>query len=272
MLLIKLLHELLSKWHKNVCWFCAGHQFEEPPTGARQWSMVKVLSTLHASLCLQTNHQISFHYNHHHHHNNNHNNNNSLEQPTPSNCHSFMSGQNSTGSPLRQPQIVIEAVQGVRIDSIAALGIQTGNISPGLETHHQPHLWLDSGDMWGPGPCSWVDHVSTWCTCKTPWIHLTHPLNACYTCYPVDTWHIIYIPWMLLNFMDVHYIPTYPLLGKFFQLFLFTVRSQDTLDDAKMLSSSSSRVAKLVRTSGTMAGTPHRLKPATCLMSKTTCN
>ena len=56
--------------------------------------------------------------------------------------------------------------------------------------------------MWGPGPCSWVDHVSTWCTCKTPWIHLTHPLNACYTCYPVDTWYIIYIPcleccWML---------------------------------------------------------------------------
>ena len=66
---------------------------------------------------------------------------------------------------------------------------------------------------------------------------------------------------MLLNVMDVHYIPAYPLLGKFFQRFLFTVRSHDTLDDAKMLSSSSSRVAKLVRTSGTMAGTPHRLKP-----------
>jgi hypothetical protein len=36
MILIKLLHELLSKCYENVCWFCAGHQFEEPPTGARQ--------------------------------------------------------------------------------------------------------------------------------------------------------------------------------------------------------------------------------------------
>ena len=99
MILIKLLHELLSKCYENVCWFCAGHQFEEPPTGARQWSMVKVLSTLHASLCLQTNHQISFHYNHHHNNNSNNNNknknknNNSLEQPTPSNCHSFIPGR-----------------------------------------------------------------------------------------------------------------------------------------------------------------------------------
>ena len=94
-------------------------------------------------LCLQTNHQISFHYNHHHHHNNNNNDNNSLEQPTPSKCHSFIPGRPELNKrrPLRQPQIVIEAVQGVRIDSIAALGIQTGNISPGLETHHQPHLW-----------------------------------------------------------------------------------------------------------------------------------
>ena len=83
--------------------------------------------------------------------------------------------------------------------------------------------------------------------------------------YMLSSWYLIHyihsLPWMLLNVMDVHYIPAYPLLGKFFQLFLFTVRSHDTLDDAKMLSSSSSRVAKLVRTSGTMAGTPHRLKP-----------